>query len=165
MKSSPSELHAVIGVRFSGNRTYYVKRSKKMENYPAVWSLPSIKYDPAWLRNPNDLSKVQSLMENMSKQRLGSVPIRVKRHLTSGNDPNSPVGRHVHLHLYEIEFGEEPRLNPDYYTDAAWLTPERYEEISAGQACGLCLRLWSDYAWMTGISGRPFIGREMTHHG
>ena len=78
----------------------------------------------------------------------------MKKHLTSGDDPDSPVGQHVHLHLYEIELTEEPLLNPDYYADSAWLTAEEYEKISSGQPCGLCLRLWSDYAWMAGITDR-----------
>ncbi len=165
MDSRPTELHAVIGVRFTDNLTYYVKRSRKMANFPSVWSLMSIRFDPTGLKDPKDLSKVQPLMGAMSKERLGSVPIKVKRYLISGDDPDSPVGQHVHLHLYEVELSEEPRLNPDYYTDAAWLTPEEYEELSANQTCGLCLRLWSDYAWLAGISDRPYISRSMAHHG
>lgn len=165
MDSRPTELHAVIGVRFTDNLTYYVKRSRKMANFPSVWSLMSIQFDPAWLKNPKDLLKAQSLMEAMSEERLGDVPIEVKRYLISGDDPDSPVDQHVHLHLYEVGLAEEPRLNPDYYTEAAWLTPEEYERLSADQTCGLCLRLWSDYAWLAGISDRPFVSRSMVHHG
>lgn len=165
MTQKSTELHAVIGVRFNGDVTYYVKRSEKMTNYPSVWSLLSIQFDPAWLKNPEDLDKVQSLMEKMSDERLCGAPILVKRHLISGDDPDSPVGRHVHLHLYEVDLPEEPQLNPDYYTDAAWLSPEEYENVSAGQACGLCLNLWSDYAWMAGLSDRPFVPRQVVHHG
>lgn len=157
--SSP-ELHAVIGVRFSGNETYYVKRSKNMRNFPSVWSLLSIQFDPSWLTHPEDLKKVQILMEKMSRERLGGVPVRVKKWLISGSDSESPVGCPVHLHLYEIDLLEEPRLNSQFYTDAAWLTAQKYELFSAGQACGLCLRLWSDYAWMAGLTDRPFVARE-----
>lgn len=164
IRSDPKELHAVIGVRFANNRTYYVRRSAKMTNFPSVWSLLSIQYDPRWLKDANDLAKVQTLMERMSKERLGGAPIKVKRFLTSGDDPDSPVGRHVHLHLYEIELPEEPQLNPDYYTDAAWLTPEKYEQVSADESCGLCLRLWSDFSWLAGFSDRPFISRKAANH-
>jgi hypothetical protein len=124
----------------------------------------SIQFAPAWLTDPNDLSKAQSLMEKMSAERLGGVPITVKRYLISGDDPDSPVGQHVHLHLYEVELLEEPRLNPRYYTEAAWLTPEEYERLSADQTCGLCLRLWSDYAWLAGISDRPFVSKPVAQH-
>ena len=163
--SAPSpELHAVIGVRFSGELTYYVKRSDKMVNFPSVWSLPSLQFDPEQLTDPQDLPNVQTLMDALSEERLGGVPVTVKKHLISGDDPDSPIGRHVHLHLYEIELTEEPRLNQDYYTDSAWLTAEEYEEISSGQPCGLCLRLWSDFAWMSSITDRPFVSKR-AHHG
>ena len=48
--------------------------------------------------------------------------------------------------------------------DGAWLTAEEYEARSTGQPCGLCMRLWSDYAWLKGIS-RPAIRipREVTN--
>ena len=39
-------IHAVIGVRRAGGATFYVRRSEYMENYPGVWSLFSIQYDP-----------------------------------------------------------------------------------------------------------------------
>ena len=159
-----SELHAIIGVRFSGNRTYYLKRSRMMKNFPSVWSLMSIRFDPNWLDDRKDLIKVQKLMTKMSQERLGGVPIITKKYLTSGDDPNSPVGEHVFLHLYEIELSEEPRLNPAFYTNSSWMTPKQYEKKSAGQPCGLCLRLWSDFAWMTGISDRPFVAKEVMHH-
>lgn len=164
-RRKPPQLHAVIGVQFSGDLTYYVKRSDMMENYPAVWSLLSIQFDPEELSNPNDLSKVQLLMDKMSKERLGGVPIVTKRLLISGDDPESPVGKHVFLHLYEIDLLEEPRLNPDYYSDFARLSAEDYEARSAGQPCGLCLRLWSDYAWMAGLSDRPFVPNALANHG
>ena len=165
MSRELSKLHAVIGVRFGPGRTFYVKRSGKMANYPSVWSLLSIQFDPIELPDPDDLPKVQEFMESMSKERLGGVAISTKGFLTSGNSTDNPFGKHVHLYLYEVEFSREPVLNPDYYTDAAWLTPEEYEERSAGQRCGLCLRLWSDYAWMAGLSHRPFIPNREAQHG
>jgi len=155
----PGEIHAIIGVRHRGDLTYYVRRSEKMANYPSVWSLLSIQFDPDWLDDPEDLDKVQQLLIKMSEERLGGVPIELKEHVTSGDSDRNPMNEHVHLHLYEIELPEEPILNPDYYSDAAWLSPEQYEEKSTGQKCGLCLRLWSDHAWMAGISDRPFVAR------
>ena len=41
------DLHAAIGVWHRGSQTFYVKRSAQMQNYPLVWSLLSIQFDPA----------------------------------------------------------------------------------------------------------------------
>ena len=161
MKPKLPQLHAVIGVRYSRNRTFYVKRSQKMANYPGVWSLPSIQFDHKQTSDPTDLSNVRSLMEKLSRERLGGVPIELRRFLTAGDSAESPVDKHVFLYLYEIELPREPRLNPDYYTEAAWLTAREYEQRSAGEPCGLCLRLWSDYAWMSGITDRPFVAQSV----
>ncbi|MER9690020.1 MULTISPECIES: hypothetical protein [unclassified Mesorhizobium] len=154
---SEKPIHAVIGVRRSGDATFYVHRSQFMENYPGVWSLFSIQYDPGAIADITDLEAVTPLFEKMSAQRLGGVPIRVKSYLTQGASDQNPMGIDVQLHLYEIELDEEPRLNPRYYTEGAWLTAEDYEERCAKQVCGLCLRLWSDYAWIMGYTDRPFI--------
>ena len=151
-------IHAVIGVRYHGASTYYVKRSLKMANYPGVWSLFSIQFKPHELRNPKQVGgEVDELFGRMSEGRLGGVPVKVKSYLTSGSSDENPMGVEVNLHLYEVALAEEPRLDPRYYTDAAWLRPEEYEHLCAGQACGLCLRLWADYAWMTGLTERPFM--------
>ena len=161
MDKSLPELHAVIGVRFKGGLTYYVQRSDKMENYPSVWSLLSIQFEPKELPDPKNLTRVQIFMEKMSDERLGGVSIQTKNHLISGDTTDNPFDKHVYLHLYEVEFSEEPILNPDYYSDAEWLTAEEYEDRSANQRCGLCLRLWSDYAWMAGFTDRPFVPRAV----
>ena len=155
------QLHAVIGVRYSGNRTFYVKRSRKMANYPGVWSLPSIQFERKQLPDPTNLFTVRNLMEKLSRERLGGFPIEVRSFLTAGDSAENPVGKHVFLYLYKIEMPREPRLNPDYYTEAAWLTAREYEQRSAGEPCGLCLRLWSDYAWMSGITDRPFVAQSV----
>ncbi len=150
-------IHAVIGVRRIGGTTFYVRRSEHMENYPGVWSLFSTQYDPALVGDVTDLEQVTRIFQDMSAERLGGVRTRAKSYLTSGSSDQNPMGVQVTLHLYEIEFDEEPRLNPRYYTDGAWLTPEQYEECCAEQVCGLCLRLLSDYAWIMGYTSRPFI--------
>ena len=152
-------IDAVIGVRRSGGSTFYVQRSEHMENYPGVWSLFSIQHDPVTLPDVTDAAAAQSLFDAMSAQRLGGVPVRVKSYLTSGSSDMNPMGVEVTLHLYEIDFDEEPVLNERYYTAGAWLTAEEYEERCAEQVCGLCLRLWSDYAWLQGFTDRPFIPR------
>jgi hypothetical protein len=92
----------------------------------------------------------------MSAERLGGVPLNVSKHLCSGSSDMNPMGTTVNLNLYQIELPEEPRLNPTYYSDGAWLTPDEYEDRCADQICGLCLRLWADYAWLTGLTDRPF---------
>jgi len=128
-----------------------------MENYPGVWSLFSTQYDPASVEDVTDLEAVRPIFEAMSLQRLGGVPIRVKSYLTAGSSDKNPMGVNVTLHLYEIELDEEPRLNKRYYTDGVWLSAAEYEERCAEEVCGLCLRLWADYAWMKGYTDRPFI--------
>jgi hypothetical protein len=150
-------IHAVIGVRHKGPMTYYVKRSMEMQNYPGVWSLFSIQYKPEEFRDPTDLEAATRLFQEMSAERLGGVPVRVKEYLTEGASDENPMNTWVNLQLYEIDLPTEPVLNPRYYTDADWLSPEEYEYRCADQRCGLCLRLWSDYAWCMGITDRPFI--------
>lgn len=152
-----SEVHAVIGVWTSDHLTYYVKRSQKMQRYPGVWSLLSIQFDPRELEQPEDLRTVQQFMEAMSAERLGGAPVSVKKYLISGDSDQNPYDKHVYLHLYEIELLCDPNLNSEYYSEGAWLTAEQYEQRSAGQPCGLCLRLWSDYAWLTGTTDRPYL--------
>ncbi|MEA3037128.1 MAG: hypothetical protein QOH04_2905 [Sphingomonadales bacterium] len=156
-------IYAVIGVRHKGPSTFYVKRSLEMENYPGVWSLFSIRYRPEELLDPNDLQATGRIFERMSAERLGGVPVRVKEHLTEGASDENPMNQYVSLQLYEIDLPREPNLNPRYYTESDWLSPEEYEDRCAEQRCGLCLRLWSDYAWCMGITDRPFIPHTPHH--
>lgn len=156
MDRTVPQLHAVIGVWYEDEKTFYVRRSSKMKNYPLVWSLLSIQYELSSLPDPNDLKTVQSMMEVMSKQRLGGVPLNVKRFLASDNSDHNPIERHVFLHLYEIEILTPPILNPDYYVDSDWLTFEEYEIRNVDSQCGLCMRMWGDYAFLHGITDRPF---------
>lgn len=151
------QIHAVIGVRRAKEKTFYVRRSDQMENYPGVWSLFSIQYDPRAVADMRDIAAVTPLFGAMSNERLGGVGVRVISYLTSGSSDRNPMGADVNLHLYEIEFDEEPMLNSRFYTHGAWLSAEEYEERCAEQVCGLCLRLWSDYAWLKGYTDRPFI--------
>lgn len=150
------EIHAVIGVWYKDGRTFYVRRSPKMANYPNVWSLLSIQFSPTTMAHDTSIEVVQSLMERMSKQRLGGVGIQVRRYLTSAHCSNNPMDKLVFLHMYSIELDDEPELNPDYYTESAWLTPEEYVERSRDSACGLCLRMWSDYSVRHRLSERSF---------
>ncbi|MEW6283343.1 MAG: hypothetical protein AB1758_32340, partial [Candidatus Eremiobacterota bacterium] len=58
-----ASLFGLIGVWTNEQgRTFYVKRSPKMKNYPSVWSLFSIQYDPKELTDPEDLAPAQHLM-------------------------------------------------------------------------------------------------------
>ena len=158
---SVSELHAVIGVWYNRDLTYYVKRSRRMRYYPDVWSLFSIQVQPSELKDRYDLTRVRNIMERMSSERLGGVPINVRRFLDAGDSDHNPYERHVYLYLYEVDLPRAPMLNSEYYTSGAWLAAEEYEARSAGQPCGLCIRLWSDYAWLKGITDRPFVPREV----
>lgn len=138
-------LDAVIGVWYRGARTYYVKRSLHMQNYPGAWSLFSIQFDPDEFPEPFDLKAAQRVMERMSAQRLHAAPIRVTRFLTASTCTNNPIDKIVRLRLYRVEFDAEPALNPEYYTDGAWMTAEEYAERRADATCGSCIRMWSDY--------------------
>ena len=149
-------LHAVIGVWFRDGRTFYVHRSRQMQNYPGAWSLLSIQYEPDDEEDVWDFSWVQSLMERMADDRLGGVGIRVKRYLSTAVCSDNPMRQRVKLHMYQIELDEEPRLNPAFYDDRAWMTPEEYVDCAAGGTCGLCMRMWSDYSVRKGLSSAPF---------
>jgi hypothetical protein len=157
MSKKGAPIYAVIGVRRNGPSTYYVKRSAFMANYPSVWSLMSIQHAPNEMLDPYDLYEASVYFERMSEQRLGGAALRVSRYLTAGASDANPMNVDVTLKLYELEFDEEPRLNPRYYEAARWMSAAGYEAASAGQRCGLCLRLWSDYAWMAGYTDRPFV--------
>jgi hypothetical protein len=138
-------IHAVIGVWYRGDETFYVKRSAKMENYPGAWSLFSIQYDPAEMPDSLDLDAAQVLMERMASQRLYGAPIRVRSFLTASTCTNNPIDKIVNLRLYHVEFDREPSLNPDYYVDSAWMTREEYVARRGIAVCGSCLRMWLDY--------------------
>lgn len=150
---------AVIGVRHDGPLTWYLRRSERMANYPGVWSLPSIQFVPSELPDVLDLDRVSGHFARLSAERLGGVPIGVERHLTSGTSDMNPMGVDVTLHLYLLRMSEEPVLNPAFYVGSEWLSAADYEERSAGQPCGLCTRLWGDFAWACGITDRPFLSR------
>ncbi len=148
-------IHAVIAVWHRDAKTFYVKRSAKMANYPLVWSLMSIQFDPATL-NPLEAAAVQPLMDKMARERLCGAPLRVTQYLSSASCADNPMQRRVFLHLYEVELQGEPRLDPNYYVDSAWLEPAEYEVRSSGAACGLCLRMWSDYCVRNRLTDRRF---------
>lgn len=150
------KLFGMIGVSYLRDRTFYVKRSMHMQNYPGVWSLPSIQFDPARI-DPHDVEAAQAQLERMSEERLGGARLRVSELLTFGDSDFNPIEKHVYLYLYKFEFVTPPRLNPVYYTEMSWMTAAEYEEAARGQPCGFCIRLWSDYAWLHGITDRPFV--------
>ncbi len=127
-----------------------------MQNYPLVWSLLSIQFDPTQLQDPLDLASVQPLMTKMSDERLCGTPVRVTRYLSSANCSDNPMGKRVFLHLYEVEFDRDPRLAPAFYLDAAWLEPDDYARRAAGTTCGLCLRMWSEYCVRHGMTNHRF---------
>jgi hypothetical protein len=150
------QIHAVIGVWYQDGKTFYVRRSAKMENYPNVWSLLSIQFNPSTFAHDTDCKVVQPLMEQMSRERLGGAGIRVVKYLSSSHCFQNPMNKDVYLHMFDVELDDLPKLNPDYYADCAWLTPEEYSERSQGGTCGLCLRMWSDYSVRHRLAKRAF---------
>ncbi len=156
MKSSASQIEAVIGVWFRDGRTFYVKRSGRMENYPNAWSLLSIQFTPEELPDFTDLGVVQGAIEKMAKERLGGVPVKLVHYLKSARCSDNPMQVPVTLHLYQIELEHEPEINPEYYVDCAWFTAEEYMKASENATCGLCMRMWSDYCYQSGLSKTRF---------
>ena len=156
MESSVSQIEAVIGVWLKDGRTLYVKRSGRMENYPNVWSLLSIQFTPEELPDFTDLEAAEKVMERMSEERLGGVPVRLIHYLKSSRCSDNPMHVPVTLHMYQIELEREPELNPEYYLDSAWFTPEEYMKATENATCGLCMRMWSDYCYQSGLSNVRF---------
>lgn len=145
-------IRAVIGAWFKNGRTFYVKRSDQMENYPNVWSLMSIQFAPEELPDFTDLGDAQRIIEKMAEERLGGATVEILHYLKSARCSDNPMQVPVTLHLYQIELKHEPELNPKYYVDSAWFTPEEYLATSADSTCGLCMRMWSDYCYQAGLS-------------
>jgi hypothetical protein len=155
------DLHAIIGVWNRAERTYHVRRSALMENYPGVWSLLSIQVAPEELPDPTDLAAAQAHMGRMAVQRLNGARIDTVELLSSDSSDKNPIGKNVHLHLYRIELDGEPELSPAYYSEGRWMTFEEYEHAASDSPCGLCMRMWGDYAFLHGIIDHPFIpGRK-----
>ena len=152
METMASQIEAVIGAWLKDGRTLYVKRSGRMENYPNVWSLLSIQFTPEELPDFSDLAAAEKVIKKMSEERLRGVPVKLVHYLKSARCSDSPMQVPVTLHLYQIELSGKPKLNPRYYVDSAWLTPEEYLAASADSTCGLCMRMWSDYCYQSGLS-------------
>lgn len=151
-------IRAVIGIKHEEGsaRAYYVLRSDQMTNYPNVWSLLSEKFTEEELPDHLDLSAVQLVFNRMAIQRLGGTPVRVTHYITSGTCDKNPMNKRVTLHLYRIEFEDNPELNPRYYIDSEWLDAEVYHARADEAACGLCTRLWSDHCVRMGWVDEPF---------
>lgn len=163
-QTSPAPIHAVIGVQRNGDRTLYLRRSMLMSNYKGVWSLPSIKFDPAIIRGTPRLHHAQTLLERLSEDRLGGVPVTAISHLTSGSSSENPMAIDVTLHLYEVTTGAVPELNPRYYTEMAWMNEGEYRAASRGQTSGLCTKLWSAYS-SQGYDANPGLAGSRSEGG
>lgn len=138
-------LHAVIGVWAKEDKTFYVKRSETMENYPGVWSLFSIQFQASLLPAIPSTKDVGGLFNKMSSERLQGSDLEVKKYLTSSQCKKNPINKHVFLHMYELHFRNTPVLNRKYYSDGIWMTREEYLEESKDMKCGLCVRMWADH--------------------
>jgi hypothetical protein len=165
MDNITREINAVIGVWHKGGRTFYVKRSSSMRNYPNTWSLLSIQFMPEEFPDFTDMAAAGNLMRKMANERLGGVPVRLLRYLKSARCSENPMKVSVTLHLYEIDLQAEPVLDPHYYVDSAWFTPEDYLSMSESQTCGLCMRMWSDYCCERGLSRIRFAPSVRQDHG
>lgn len=156
MRTAIEKIDAVIGVWFKDGRTYYVKRSSNMQNYPNTWSLLSIQFDQEEFPDFTDLEAAQHVMKRMADERLNETPVRLIRYVKSARCSDNPMHVPVTLHMYQIELEHEPELNPRYYVDSAWFTPEEYMKATKNATCGLCMRMWSDYCYQNGLSDVRF---------
>ncbi len=145
------ELHAVIAVWHRDSKTYYVKRSDSMENYPGVWTHMSVKFRLEELPDSRELDAAQVIMDRLSAERLGGTDIRVVELLSAATSSTNPINVCVHLSMYRVELAAEPRLNPRFYTDGKWMTHEEYAFLD-NPPCGTCIRMWSDYCVANGLS-------------
>ena len=59
MRTTTQHIDAIIGVYVQDDRTFYVKRSPSMENYPNAWSLLSIQFTLDELQDFLDLPSAQ----------------------------------------------------------------------------------------------------------
>lgn len=139
------EIHAVIGVWTKKDKAFYVLRSPKMENYPGVWGLLSLRHEAGFLNNPYNIRRAQLVLQQLSDERLCGAKIRTHKFLCKGSSDENPYDMMVHLNLYQVEFSAEPELNTDYYTDSAWMTPEQAIEANNENQSGFCTRLWQEY--------------------
>jgi hypothetical protein len=163
--NSAREISAVVGAWHRDGRTFYVKRSTSMENYPNVWSLLSIQFRQDEFPDFTDLVAAGNMMRKMAEERLGGVSIRLVRYAKSARCSDNPMGVPVTLHLYEIELQGKPILNPHYYVASEWFAPEEYVRASENTACGLCMRMWSDYCYERGLSKIRFAPSVRQDHG
>lgn len=155
-KDTLPRITAVIGVWTRGNRTYYVHRSGTMRNYPGAWSLFSEQYDPAEI-DPDDHAEIKKVFDRMSKRRLGGVQIKVGRLVSARSRYTHALGSSVTLRLFEIELEHEPILNPEFYSEAAWLTNDEFRKRVTAVPCGMCTRMLSDYRMHRGEIDEPLV--------
>lgn len=139
-------LYAVIGVAIDGRRTFCVRRSDEMENYPGVWSLLSVQTLDGDMKNPLDLEEAQASFDRLSQERLGGAPLKVLRHIKSNDSDQMPIDYHTYLHMYEVYVDtKKVVLDSHYYTECAWLTQAEISKRNRNLPCGLCLQMLTDY--------------------
>src|SRR3569832_1603956 len=137
-----SPIRAVIGVDFRAPKTLYVLRSQNMQNYPGVWSLPSIRHAPEELPDPLDLGAAAKIFNRLSDERYAGTPIRVRQHLPTGRSAQNPMQRMVELALNRISFSEDPLLYKWFYPQSSWLTQHEFDlkTVLSPLPCGLCIK-------------------------
>lgn len=151
---------AVIGVWTRGDQTYYVHRSETMQNYPGAWSLFSEQFNPDEV-DPDDPVQVKRIFERMSERRLGGIHLKVGPIISARSRYNHSLGSSVTLRLFEIELEDEPILNPEFYSEGAWLTNDEFRKRVTAVPCGMCTRMLSDYRMQRGEIDEPLV--ELTH--
>lgn len=138
-------IRAFIGAWKKGDKTYYVKRSDKMENYPGVWSLFSMQIPwEKFTELPQDRDLALDIMQTISNQRLGGLEVTNALWISGAESFRTELGKSVALHLYRVELIGEPKLNPYFYSEGAFLTADEFRSMDK-MPCGTCVRMWSKH--------------------
>lgn len=139
----------------AGVKVLWVRRSSKMTNYPLLWTLFSQQYSPDDIYGKGDITGCNEVFRRMSRERLEGSPIKVERFLDETEGYSEDLKCYVHLMLWKISFPFGVRLNPDYYIGAEWLTWKEHFRWHGRSKCGMCTRLFQDWAYLHNLCPWP----------
>lgn len=106
---------------------------------------------------PNDYILSQKIIENLSKERLNNVIIKVKKFCASSETYRPELNINVKIHIFEVELEKFPIINKEYYSDAALLTSDEIRLRIVVNPCRTCMSLWSEYGIKQGYWNEPLL--------
>ena len=151
-------IFALIGAWAKNGKVFYVKRSMNMPNYPGVFGLLSTRYDPLNDGFMGDAESAKPTFQRMADERLHGAPIKVGKKITSHTYQTGPAGP-LHLEIFEIFLEQEPALNPEFYTEFAWMDRWNLLNLSIKGECGKCTEsLLGEREYWNGMeTGKPVL--------